>query len=149
MIRPAHAIVLLALGVSTPAAAGPLPAGSYAGTARWIGANGARGSYTVERTFNGNVLTNHYEWTGSKQTSETHRVTFALKSGDPFFEVMDDKNKVVGKGFCYENACSYTVNTATVRVEEMFRFGNGLIEVIGAKSGPGFAVAWKEDLKLK
>jgi hypothetical protein len=149
MIRPTYAIALLVLAVSTPAAAGPLPAGSYAGTARWIGAKGARGSYTVERTFNGNVVTNHYEWTGTKRVSENHRMTFALKSGDPFFEVMDEKNQVVGKGFCFENACSYTVNVGPVRVEETFRFGDGVIEVVGAKSGPGFAVAWKEDLKLK
>ena len=149
MIRPQHVIALLVLTAAGPAAAGPLPAGTYAGTARWIAANGTRGSYTVERSFNGNVVTNHYEWTGSKRTSETHRMTFAVKGADPFFEVMDEKNKVVGKGFCVENSCSYTVDTGTVKVEETFRFGDGVIEVVGGKSGAGFKVAWKEDLKLK
>jgi hypothetical protein len=149
MIRSMLAFGLVVLSVSTATAAEPLPAGSYAGSARWSGPNGKGGSYTVERSIKGNVVTSHYQWTGTKRANETHRVTFVIKDGSPFFEVTDEKNQVVGKGFCFENVCSYTVNESAVHVVETMRFGDGVIEVSGSKTGPGFAVVWKEDLRRK
>src|SRR5262245_65531672 len=101
---------LLVLGLSSRATVGVLPAGSYAGTARWTGPAGAAGSYTVERSFNGNVMTSHYRWTGTKRKEETLQTTFVIRTSDPFFDVLDDKNQVVGKGYCFEDTCSYSVN---------------------------------------
>jgi hypothetical protein len=134
------------LALAAPSA---LPQGSYTGTASWRGAGGTGGTYTVEKSFKENTLTAHYAWTEPKAKEETHTVTFALKGLEPFFDLLDEKGQVLGKGYCYDDTCGYHESLGSMTVDETFRWSNGTIVSTGAKSGPGFSVTWKETLKAR
>lgn len=148
MIKTTFAVGMLAAGLAQAASPG-LPAGSYTGTATWRGPGGSSGTYTVERTIAGNTITAHYAWTEPKPREEKHAMTLAMKGAEPFFDVMEDKEQVVGKGYCYDDACSYRATFGAVTVDETFRWSDGSMEVLGSKSGPGFSVVWKETLKSR
>ncbi len=148
MLKITFAIAVLAAGLAQ-AASPALPAGSYAGTATWRGQGGSSGTYTVERTFSGNTMSYHFAWTEPKPREETHTMTLAMKGSDPVFDVLDEKEQVVGKGYCYDDTCGYHAAFGPVNVDETFHWNGGSMEVTGAKSGPGFSVAWKETLKSR
>ena len=131
------------------AAAPPLPEGSFTGTAVWRGPSGSTGSYSVERSFSGTTITSHYSWTEPKTREETVTLTFAMKPAEPGFDVLDEKNAVVGKGYCYDDACAYRATFGPVTVDETLRWSAGAVDVVGQKSGPGFSVVWKETLKSR
>lgn len=143
-------LTTLFLAVSLTGAASPsLPEGSFAGTATWRGPSGSSGSYAVERRFNGTTITSHYSWTEPQPREETLALTFALKPQEPIFDVLDGKNAVIGKGYCYDDACAYRATFGPVTVDETFRWSEGSVIVMGQKSGPGFSVVWKETLKSR
>jgi hypothetical protein len=92
-------IVLLSAVLATAAfAALPIPSGTYAGKGTWKGAGGKSGEYTVETTVKDQVFVSRYSYTTEAGTrSETHTTKMILKD-DPFFDVMDEKDQLVGKG---------------------------------------------------
>ena len=138
-------VTLLAAGIA--AATSPtLPAGKFTGTAAWRGGAGSAGTYTVERTFDGNKMSARFAWSEPKPREEKVAMTLAMKGSEPFFDVLDEKDKVVGKGYCYDEACSYHASYGPVSVDETLRWSEGSLEVLGSKSGPGFSVVWKETL---
>ncbi len=146
----AFGLTTLVLAASLAGAASPtLPEGAFSGTATWRGPSGSTGSYAVERRFDGTTITSHYSWTEPEAREETHSMTFAQKPQEPTFDVLDGKNAVVGKGYCYDDACSYRATFGPVTVDESFRWAGGSVVVLGQKSGPGFSVVWKETLKSK
>ena len=128
---------------------GDFPSGTYAGTADWRGPGGKTGTYTVEKTFEGNRVTAQYTWTDATAKNEKHTITFAPKAAEPVFDVTDEKGQSVGTGHCYDDACSYRATFGPVTVDESFRWSGNAMTVLGAKSGPGFSVVWKETLKLR
>jgi len=143
-------LTTLILAASLTRAASPsLPEGSFAGTAAWRGPSGASGTYAVERSFTGTTIKSHYSWTQPQPREETLTLTFAMKAAEPAFDVLDDKNAVVGKGYCYDDACSYRATFGPVTVDENLRWSAGTVVVVGQKSGPGFSVVWKETLKSR
>jgi hypothetical protein len=144
--------VMLALLLSGVAQAGPgsgLPSGKYTGTADWRGPGGSTGTYTVEKDFDGTTMTARYAWTDTQAREEKHTVTFAAKSAEPLFDVVDEKGQIVGKGYCYDDACSYRAAFGPINIDESFRWSKGGMTVLGAKSGPGFSVVWKESLQSR
>ena len=136
-------------GLALAGSHGDLPSGTYAGTADWRGPGGTTGTYTVEKTFEGNRVTAHYTWTGATARDEKHTITFAPKTAEPRFDVVDEKGQSVGTGHCYDDACSYRATFGPVTIDESFRWSGNGMTVLGAKSGPGFSVVWKESLKLQ
>jgi hypothetical protein len=140
---------VIAAGMSFAETGAPLPSGTYTGTADWRGPGGSSGQYTVEKTFDGNSLTAHYTWTDAQRREERHTVTFASKATDPVFDVVDAKGENVGRGYCYDDACSYRATFGPVTVDETFRWSGDAMTVLGSKSGPGFTVVWKETLTLR
>ena len=148
------AIVGLALGLVLAGAAhagagSELPAGSYAGTAEWRGPGGTSGTYEVEKTFSGRTLSARYVWKDTAAHEEKHTVTFDVPEGPPTFDVRDESGAVVGRGHCYDDACHYRATFGPVEVEETFRWSGRELSVLGSKSGPGFAVVWKEQLSAR
>ena len=139
-------VCLAALAAATLSQAGTLPAGTFTGTAEWLGPHGSTGTYTVERTFEGNTMRSRFAWNEAKPRSEEHAVTFALGKA-PSFEVKDAQGQVVGKGHCVEDTCAYAAEFGKIHVEETLRFAGDSLTVVGTKSGPGFSVVWKEALK--
>ena len=139
---------VLAAGVSFAGSPATLPSGTYTGTADWRGPGGSSGKYTVEKTFDGNSFTAHYTWTDAQRREEQHTVTFAQKSAEPVFDIVDAKGESVGRGYCYDDACSYRATFGAVTVDESFRWSDDAMTVLGSKSGPGFTVVWKETLTL-
>jgi hypothetical protein len=138
------------LAASLAGAASPiLPEGSFTGTAAWRGPSGSTGTYAVERTFSGTTITSRYSWTEPQAREETVTLTFAVKPSDPGFDVLDGKDAVVGKGYCYDDACAYRATFGPVTVDETIRWSAGSIVAVGQKSGPGFSVVWKETLKSR
>lgn len=145
---------MLATGVGVLLAVGSawagLPAqGTFTGTGDWKGPGGSTGSYTVETTISGDVVTSRYVWPqkgGDRKESTTLR--FATKDG-PFFDLVNEKGEPAGGGFCVEELCHYRIETGSLVVEETIRFLPDSLEKLGAKKGPGFQVAWKETLKAK
>lgn len=129
--------------------AGPLAQGTFEGKGNWQGPGGSSGSYAVETTVAGDVVTSRYVWSqegGDRKESATAR--FVAKDG-PFFDVVNEKGEPTGSGFCVEDSCHYRVETGSLVIEETIRFSAGSLEKLGAKKGPGFQVAWKETLKAK
>ena len=143
----AASILLGGLGLA--GSNGDFPSGTYAGTADWRGPGGKTGTYTVEKTFEGNRVTALYTWTDATARNEKHTITFAPKTAEPAFDVVDEKGQSVGTGHCYDDACSYRATFGPVTVDESFRWSGNGMTVLGAKSGPGFSVVWKETLKLR
>jgi len=144
--------VMLAILLPAMAQAGPgsgLPSGTYTGTADWRGPGGSTGTYTVEKMFNGATMTSRYTWTDTQAREEKHTFTFAAKSAEPLFDVEDENGQVVGKGYCYGDACSYRATFGPVNIDESFRWSKDGMTVLGAKSGPGFSVVWKESLQSR
>jgi len=148
MKRLGWTLGILAAGLVQAASPG-LPTGSYAGTATWRGPSDSAGTYTAERAFSGNTMTSRFRWTEPKPREEQITITLAMKGSDPMFDVLDATGQSVGKGYCYEDVCAYHATFGPVMMDESFRWGNGAMEVVGAKSGPGFEVAWKETLKAR
>jgi len=143
-------LATLLLAASVAGANSPLlPEGSFTGTAAWRGPSGSTGTYSVERSFHGTTMTSHYAWTEPQPREETVTLTFAMKSAEPGFDVLDSKNAVVGSGYCYDDACAYRATFGPVTVDETLRWSAGSIVAVGQKSGPGFSVVWKETLKSK
>lgn len=142
-------LTTLILAASLARAASPLPEGSFTGTAAWRGASGSAGTYAVERNFTGTTITSHYSWTEPKAREETVTLSFAMKPTEPAFDVLDSKNAVVGKGYCYDDVCSYRATFGPIIVDESLRWSEGSVVVVGQKSGPGFSVVWKETLKSR
>jgi hypothetical protein len=140
-------LTTLFLLASLARAASPtLPEGTFAGNATWRGPAGSGGSYAVERSFSGTTISSHYSWTQPQPREETITLTFAMKPSEPVFDVLDGKNQVVGKGYCYDDACAYRATFGPVTVDETIRWSEGSVVAIGSKAGPGFSVVWKETL---
>ena len=130
-------------------AAMALPSGTYTGTADWRGPGGSSGTYTVEKTFDGNTLTSRYAWREPKEREEKHTVTFVAKTSEPVFDVVDAQGASVGRGYCYDDACSYRATFGALTVDESFRWSKDGMTVLGSKTGPGFTVVWTEKLDLR
>lgn len=146
----AMALTTLILAAGLARAASPaLPEGSFAGTASWRGPSGSTGTYAVERSFSGTTIKSHYSWTEPQAREETVTLTFAMKPAEPGFDVLDGKNAVVGKGYCYDDCCAYRATFGPVTVDESLRWSAGSVIAVGQKSGPGFSVVWKETLKSR
>lgn len=141
------AILLPALAQAVPGL--ELPSGTYSGTAEWRGPGGSTGTYTVEKMFDGATMTARYAWTDTQAREEKYTLTFAAKSAEPLFDVQDGTGQVVGKGHCYGDACSYRATFGPVTIDESFRWSKDGMTVLGAKSGPGFSVVWKESLQSR
>ena len=143
-------ILALALTAGAAQAASPtLPNGTFNGTAQWRGPGGSTGTYAVEKSIEGATMTARYTWQDQGARQETHTVTFAAKAGEPMFDVLDAQGNVVGKGYCYDDACTYRAAFGPVTVDESIRWADGTMNVLGAKSGPGFTVVWKETLRSR
>ena len=140
--------VLLAAG-AVLAAPSDFPGGKFTGTADWRGPGGSTGTYTVEKSFTGTTITSRYAWTEPQPREEKITLTFAMTDASPVFDVLDEQKKVVGQGHCYDDACAYRATFGPVTVEESFRWSADGITVLGAKSGPGFAVVWREKLRSR
>ena len=125
-----------------------LPGGTFTGTAEWRGPRGSSGTYTVERTFEGDTMRSKFAWNEGKPRTEEHVITFALQS-EPTFEVKDASGQVVGRGHCFDDTCAYRADFGKVSVDESFRWSGDSLTVLGSKSGPGFSVVWKESLKIR
>jgi hypothetical protein len=137
------------LASSLAGAAGPLlPQGTFEGRADWRGAGGASGSYTVERSFEGNTMHARFAWTEPESRSESLAMTFAV-GADPTFDVADAEGRVVGRGYCHDGACAWRADFGAVSVDESFRWTGDGMTVLGSKSGPGFSVVWKETLRTR
>jgi hypothetical protein len=145
MRNVAFAIGILTTGIAWAASPG-LPAGSYTGTATWRGPGGSTGTYAVERSFSGGTMTTHFAWSEPQPREEKVTMTLALQGAEPLFDVLDESGQIVGKGYCYDGTCAYRATLGPVTLDETLRWGDGSLEVVGAKWGPGFAVAWKEVL---
>lgn len=142
-------IAILAAPFALAAAERSFPAGTFAGTATWEGPGGSSGTYEVERTFEGRALRATFRWDGGSGGSETTSLRFASHPSQPVFDVSDDAGRIVGKGHCYDDACSYWANFGATRVEETFQWSGRRVDVWGAKSGDGFSIVWKERLEAK
>ena len=140
---------VLASGLADAAGTARLPSGTYTGSADWRGPGGSTGTYTVEKIFSGNNVTARYAWKDTQAREEKHTVTFATKDTEPMFDVLDDKGQVVGKGYCYDDACSYSAAFGPLSINESFRWSKDAMSVLGAKSGPGFSVVWQESLQSR
>ena len=140
---------LLFMASLAGAASPTLPQGSFAGTATWRGAGNSTGTYAVDRSFSGTTITSHYSWTQPQPREETIATTFAMTSTEPGFDVLDAKSAVVGKGYCYDDVCSYRATFGPITMEETLRWSDGVVVAVGQKSGPGFSVVWKETLKSR
>ena len=147
MRKLAYVAIVVAAGLAQ-AGATALPGGTFTGTAEWRGAGGMTGTYTVERTFDGNTMRSKFAWNEGKPRAEEHVLTFSLGT-EPTFEVKDGQGQVVGKGHCFEDACAYRADFGKVSVDETFRWSGDTLTVLGAKSGPGFSVVWKEALHTR
>lgn len=127
-----------------------LPAGTWVGTAAWRGAGTASGEYAVERAFSGATMTSRFAWPG--QDGKAHKeevvLTFA-PAGGPFFDVVDVKGVAVGKGYCYDETCSYRAAVGPMEIDESFRWADGQMTVLGSKAGSKFKVVWKETLRVQ
>ena len=143
------ATVLIQLALQTASGASSLPSGTYTGTASWRGPGEATGTYRVEKTFSGTTLSARYTWTEPAPREEQHTVEFAIKATEPTFDVLDGQGQVVGRGYCYDDACSYRATFGPVSVDESFRWTGNVMTVLGSKSGPGFSVVWKEALEAR
>jgi hypothetical protein len=143
-------LMTLILTASLARAATPtFPEGSFSGTAAWRGPAGSTGTYAVERSFSGTTIKSHYAFTDPQAREETVTLTFAMKPGEPGFDVLDGKSAVVCKGYCYDDSCAYRATFGPVTVDENLRWSADSIVAVGQKSGPGFSVVWKETLKSK
>ena len=141
---------VLVAGVSFAGPKDALPSGKYTGSADWKGPGGSSGTYTVEKTFDGTSVVASYTWSDDKKAhDERHTVTFVTNGPGPQFDVTDDKGQKIGQGYCYDDACSYRATFGPVTVDETFRWSGREMTVLGAKSGPGFSVVWKETLELE
>jgi hypothetical protein len=141
---------ILVLGATSAAAVEPvLPRGSYSGPASWRGPDGSSGTYTAEKTFSGNTLRGSYSWPDPARRKERYSVAFVLSPSEPVFDVLDGQGRVVGRGRCDGHACAYRASFGDVSVDESFRWSTGKMTVRGSKSGPGFAVIWKETLAAR
>jgi hypothetical protein len=146
------AAILIAGLTAGSSLAGPsagLPHGHYVGTADWKGPGGSSGTYTVEKAFEGDRLAATYKWTDKTAREEKHTVRFTTKPGEAVFEVVDENGASVGRAYCYDDACSYRATFGPMTIDETFRWSGDDMTVLGAKSGPGFSVVWKESLKLR
>lgn len=142
-------ILMSAVIASAAQAASSVPSGTFLGTGHWKGPGGSTGAYSVETTVKDRVLTSRYEFNeGGQARLESVVVKMATK-GEPFFDVLDERDQVVGNGFCYDAECSYHAEFSGVVVEETLRFSKGSLEKLGTKKGPGFSVVWKEVLEAK
>jgi hypothetical protein len=143
-------VCLVAVAAAGLAQAGgaALPGGAFSGTAEWRGPKGSTGTYTVERTFEGNTMRSKFTWDEGKPRNEEHVLTFSLGT-EPTFEVTDPAGQVVGKGHCFDDTCAYRADFGKVSVEETFRWTSDTLTVLGSKSGPGFSVVWKESLRSR
>ena len=68
-------------GLALAGSRAEFPTGTYEGTADWRGPGGKTGTYTVEKTFEGNRVTAHYTWTDAQARDEKHTITFAEDRG--------------------------------------------------------------------
>jgi hypothetical protein len=151
MTMKALAILIagLAAGTCLAGTSAGLPHGNYVGTADWKGPRGSSGTYTVEKSFDGDRIAATYRWTDETAREEKHTITLAAKPGEAVFDVVDEKGASVGRAYCYDDACSYRATFGPVTIDESFRWSGDAMVVLGAKSGPGFSVVWKESLKLR
>ncbi len=138
----------LAGGLALAAPSG-LPVGNFEGTADWRGPGGSSGSYTVSRSFAGNTMTSRYAWNEGANAKREEYVLTLSAGAEPTFDVLDAKGRVVGKGHCYDDACSYRAEFGEILVNESLRWSAGEMSVLGSKSGPGFSVVWKETLRRR
>lgn len=144
--------IAAALLSSTLAQAGApaLPAGTWAGTAEWRGAGQSTGEYAVERTFAGATMTSRFAWSRPDGKARKEDVVLTFSPGEgPFFAVVDDKGTAIGKGYCYGETCAYRAALGPVEIDESFRWANGEMTVLGAKSGAQLKVVWKETLRAR
>ena len=126
----------------------PVPAGTYVGTGDWKGM-GSTGRYDAKTTIADGVWTSHYAYQdGGGSHQETVKMTLQ-RTTDPYFDVLDDKGQKVGSGYCYDAECSYRAAFGGIEVSETLRYTDGKIHKLGSKSGPGFAVVWKEVLEAE
>jgi len=140
----------LFLAASLVRAASPaFPEGTFDGTAAWRGPTGSSGIYKVERSFTGTTMSSHYTWTQPEAREETAVIRFDMKPSEPVFDVLDGKSRVIGRGYCYDDACAYRATFGPVTVAETIRWAQGTLSVLGSKEGPGFSVVWKEALKSR
>ena len=79
----------------------------------------------------------------------SHRPGEPPLRAEPVFDVLDSEGRVVGKGHCYDDACSYRADFGGVSVDESLRWTSEGMAVLGSKSGPGFSVVWKETLRRR
>lgn len=142
--------VLMSLVVTAAVhAATSLPSGTFVGTGQWRGEGGTRGDYSVETTVHDQVLTSRYDFgTDKGARKETSTMKLAMQ-GEPFFDILDASDKVIGKGYCYDSQCSYRAELGPVVVEETIDFSKDSIHKFGSKKGANFSVVWKEDLQAK
>ena len=146
----AAAILIAGLTAGTClAGTASLPQGKYVGSADWKGPQGSSGTYTVEKSFEGDRIAATYRWTDKQAREEKHTLTFVPKPGQAVLDVVDEKGASVGSGHCYDDACSYRATLGPVTLDESFRWSGDGMTVLGSKSGPGFSVVWKETLKLR
>jgi hypothetical protein len=149
-MRSMGMLVALALaGASLAEPPAGLPRGTYTGAADWRGPGGTTGTYTVEKTFDGDRVSALYRWNDTGSREERHAITFARRPGEPVFDVLDEQGQSVGRAHCYDDSCSYRASFGPVTVEESFQWSGDVMTVLGAKAGPGFSVVWKESLKLR
>ena len=127
-----------------------VPAGTFTGKGQWKGPGGMTGDYDVETSVKSDLLSSSYRYRqGVESKSESFSYRMTSKDGDPFFDLLDAKGNVVGSGYCYDTECSYRAELSGIVIEETLRFGQGTLEKLGSKKGPGFHVVWKEALQAK
>lgn len=151
LLPAAFALTVLTAPAMAAAAqeASPLQPGTFTGTGHWKGKGSTTGDYTVETTVEGRSLVSHYNFTTPQGArSETHAIKLS-RQGEPFFDILDDKDKVIGKGYCFDSECFYRAELGPMTLEETFSFSKGLLTKFGSKKGNGVEVVWKEVLEAK
>jgi hypothetical protein len=116
-----------------------LPDKDYTGKGSFRTAMGSTGTYTATRSIKNNTVAVKMNFsTGSVSATAT-----AKFDKNSFFNILDDKGKNVGNGYCFDTWChaSYGKNA---EAEETWVFYNGHLYVLGSKKTPTGKVVWEE-----
>ncbi len=134
---------LIALaGAALPALATGPASGTYRGSGHWEGADGTKGTYTVETTVRDATITSRWNYQVDGK-AQTQAMTVSLvPAADGSLQILDEKRGPLGSARCLDEECLLTYELGPIKLVETLRTRDGRLENFGAKSGPGFSIVY-------